>query len=75
MCDNLNHFTIIHYNEVIEIERQGRLSPDVHHERPDLKDLLYLRLGNWMVDLGSRLRSASNFSKQSPLSEMTNEAS
>jgi hypothetical protein len=75
MCDNLNHFVIIHANEVIDAERKSHISNIVHHEGTSLKDIFYLRLGNWMVDLGFRIKSASNLSEQPSFNELSCEVS
>jgi hypothetical protein len=59
MLKNIYLHATEHHQELLRVARQARLAHSAGGASPGLKDRLYLRLGDFFVTLGEKLREES----------------
>ena len=60
------YYAVTHHLELIQVTQAERVARSSRASRPGLKDHIYLRLGDFLISLGCRLREASDLLCEPP---------
>ena len=60
------YYAVTHHLELVQVSQAGRVARSSRTSRPGLKNYFYLRLGDYLISLGCRLREASDLQPESP---------